>query len=55
MLSSSVQAFRTSGSMADGEHWAPVDAVTAEGSHVIAPLTPNSITTLIVDCLLPKG
>ena len=51
--SSAVQAYRTSGSIADGEHWSPVDGITAEGSVVIAPLKPNSITTLIIDCMLP--
>ena len=50
--SGGVQAYRTSGSMADGEQWSPVSGITAEENGVIAPLTPNSITTLIVDCRL---
>ena len=45
-----VQAFRTSGSMASGEHWAPVEGGTAEGGRVCAVLRAHSITTLIVDC-----
>ncbi|MBR4040284.1 MAG: hypothetical protein IKJ11_09335 [Clostridia bacterium] len=51
--SSAVSAVRTSGSMADGEHWTPVDGVTAADSRIVTTLTPNSITTLIVDCMLP--
>ena len=52
---SAVEAFRTSGSMASGEHWAPVQGVTAQDSRIDAPLKANSITTLIVDCrLLPS-
>ena len=47
---STVQAFRTSGSMAAGEHWVPLCGLTAEGSRILTPLSPNSITTLIVDC-----
>ena len=47
---SAPEAYRTSGSMADGEHWAPVDGVTAEGTRVLAPLKANSITTLVIPC-----
>ncbi|MBE5800140.1 MAG: hypothetical protein E7321_09370 [Clostridiales bacterium] len=50
-----VQAVRTSGSMATGEHWAPVEGITAADNRVIAPLKANSITTLIIDCLLPDA
>ena len=48
--SSGVQAFRTSGSIADGEHWSPMGGFTAADKRVIAPLKANSITTLIIDC-----
>ena len=53
LQSGGVQAFRTSGSMADGEHWAPVTGITAADKRVVAPLKANSITTLILHCTLP--
>ena len=45
----SVRAVRTSGSLAQGEHWAEVDSFTAEGNCLCAKLEPNSITTFIID------
>jgi len=45
----SVQAIRTSGSMADGEHWTPVAGIEAADGYVFAPLKANSITTLVIE------
>ena len=53
--SSAVQAYRTSGSMANGEHWSPVSGVTTADQRVVAPLRANSITTLIIPCRLPQA
>ena len=47
----SVQAIRTSGSMADGEHWTPVEGITAADGYILAPLKANSITTLVIDAV----
>lgn len=44
-----VKAVRTSGSLADGEHWTEVDAFTAQGNCLCAKLLPNSITTFIIE------
>ncbi len=45
----SVTAVRTSGSLAEGEHWAEVDSFTAKGNCLCAKLIPNSITTFIIE------
>ena len=41
--------------MADGEHWAPVDGITAEGTCVVSPLKTNSITTLVIPCRMKNN
>ena len=43
------QAVRTSGSMAQGEHWAKLGALPVENGVLCATLIPNSMTTFIVD------
>ena len=45
----SASAFRTSGSMADGEHWAPLADLPVSDNQIIVPLKANSITTVVVD------
>ena len=44
----SAQVVRTSGSIADGEHWAVQADLPVEKNCVRAVLSPNSITTLII-------
>ena len=44
----SAQVVRTSGSIADGEHWAVQPDLPVEKNSVCAVLSPNSITTLII-------
>ena len=43
------QAVRTSGSMAQGEHWAELGALPVENGVLCTALSPNSMTTFIVD------
>lgn len=42
------QVIRTSGSMAEGEHWAELDPIALEGKMLKAELKANSITTLVI-------
>ena len=44
----SAQAYRTSGSMADGEHWAALDPLPTQGGRMNFPLKAHSITTLVI-------
>jgi len=48
-----VQAIRTSGSMADGEHWAQLADIAMDGEGFTAELKGNSITTWIIDNVVP--
>lgn len=43
-----VTATRTSGSMADGEHWAELDPIYAYDTGFVATLKGNSITTFVI-------
>lgn len=43
------KVIRTSGSMADGEHWAQLAALPVASPSLSVSLAPNSITTLIID------
>ncbi len=43
-----VRVVRTSGSMAEGEHWAEKEALTADGRGFDARLAPASVTTFII-------
>lgn len=43
-----VRQIRTSGSMADGEHWAESEGPEIRGTQLAATLIPNSITTFVV-------
>ncbi len=44
----SAQVIRTSGSMADGEHWARLEDLPIENKCIRAKLPANSITTLVI-------
>lgn len=47
-VGASAKAIRTSGSMADGEHWAELPDVSLSGKALCVPLKGNSITTFII-------
>ena len=42
------QVIRTSGSMAQGEHWAQLENLAVEDGRIRTALAPCSITTLVV-------
>ena len=42
------RVIRTSGSMAEGEHWASLADIPLTGKALSAPLKGNSITTFII-------
>ena len=42
------RAIRTSGSMAEGEHWASLADIPLSGKTLSTPLKGNSITTFII-------
>ncbi len=44
-----VAVVRTSGSMAEGEHWTELDPLTADGNGFDAVLAPASVTTFIIE------
>ena len=44
----SAQAYRTSGSMANGEHWAALDPLPTQDGRMNFPLKAHSITTLVI-------
>jgi len=52
-LGASAKVIRTSGSMAEGEHWAQLGDLPISSSSLNIPLAPNSITTLVLDSVLP--
>ena len=43
-----VTAYRTSGSMAEGEHWAEIPQAAARKGAFYATLAPNSVTTFVI-------
>ncbi len=47
-IGDSVRVIRTSGSMADGEHWAELDPIYTYDKGFVAELKANSVTTFIV-------
>ena len=47
-VGNAARVIRTSGSMADGEHWAGLADVPLSGKALTAPLRGNAITTFII-------
>lgn len=50
VLHGKVRQIRTSGSKADGEHWAESKGAKATGSSLAVTLAPNSVTTYVIPC-----
>lgn len=48
-IGKTAQQIRTSGSLADGEHWAQLEDIKLDKTGLFAPLKANSVTTFIIE------